>query len=65
VRCSNGGVFCIYRGRCRFEYQVLINLPGNERVSRFIQWRDDMDHFEANKSAVYSVKSHVVEFRRG
>lgn len=33
------------------EYQVLVRLPGNERVDRFIRWRDDVADFESRKKA--------------
>lgn len=45
------------------EYQSFMVAPADERVGRFLQWQDDLAHFEENKSALHSVKSDVVEFR--
>jgi hypothetical protein len=45
------------------EYQDFTMLPAEQRVDRFIRWRDDLAYFEANKSAFCSVKSSVIELR--
>ncbi|MFT4924637.1 MAG: hypothetical protein ACI8WB_000720 [Phenylobacterium sp.] len=45
------------------EYQSFIMAPAKERVDRFLQWQDDIAHFEANQNALHSVKSDAVEFR--
>ena len=45
------------------EYQSFTMLPAEERVDRFIRWRDDLAYYEVNKNAFCSVKSSVIELR--
>lgn len=45
------------------EYQEFINLPPEQRVDRFLKWRDDIAYFENHKHSPFSVKADVVEFK--
>jgi len=45
------------------DYQKFIVLPPEERVDRFLKWRDDIAYFENNKHSPLSIKSDVVEFK--
>ena len=45
------------------DYQKFINLPSEQRVDRFLQWRDDIAYFENHKQSPFSVKADVIEFK--
>ena len=45
------------------EYQEFITLPPEERVDRFLKWRDDIAYFENHKHSPFSIKADVVEFK--
>lgn len=45
------------------DYQKFITLPPEERVDRFLKWRDDIAYFESHKQSPLSIKSDVVEFK--
>ena len=45
------------------EYQEFIDLPPDERVERFLKWRDDIAYFENHKQSPFSIKADVVEFK--
>lgn len=45
------------------DYQDLYGMPLEERADRFMQWKDNVEHFEANKIKLHSIKTNVIEFR--
>lgn len=45
------------------DYQEFITLPHEERVDRFLKWRDDIAYFENHKQSPFTIKADVVEFK--
>ncbi len=45
------------------EYQRFITLPADQRVDRFLKWRDDIAYFESHKQSPFSIKTDVIEFK--
>ena len=45
------------------DYQDLYNVPREERGDLFIRWKDNVEHFEANKIKLHKIKTNVIEFR--
>lgn len=45
------------------EYQHLNDTSKGERADLFMQWKDNVEHFEANKIKLHTIKTNVIEFR--
>jgi hypothetical protein len=45
------------------DYQDLYNVPKEERGDLFIRWKDNVEHFEANKIKLHKIKTNIIEFR--